>query len=94
MVVDRPMRPEEYYRYYLGVKLINMPNNKGFNFHSSRSQLEQLEFGECDRCQETVIRSTVKNTQKREMFDPKPTGGTEIDPGYSVHSCRRVRPDE
>ncbi len=63
-------------------------NNKGFNFHVSRSGLDQLEFGECDRCHETVIRSTVKRTQKRQMFNPKPTGGTEIDPVYSVHSCK------
>lgn len=63
-----------------------MPAN-GFSFHVSRSELATFEFGDCADCKETVIWGRVKKTQKDQPLNPKPTGGTEIDPTYSLHQC-------
>ena len=58
-----------------------------FSYHHARSELQELRFGDCMNCQATVVRARVKKTLKDLTFDPKPTGGTEIDPVYSVHKC-------
>lgn len=60
-----------------------------FSYHRSRSELEHFEYGECSTCRETVIFSVVKANQKRHAFDPKPVGGSEINPSYSIHVCKK-----
>lgn len=62
---------------------------KGFSNHVSRSQMQTFEFGDCIYCNETVIRARVKGTQREQVFCPTPTGGTEIDRVYSLHTCPR-----
>lgn len=60
-----------------------------FSFHRSRNELEQFRFVDCSLCRETVISARVRATQKDTTFDPRPTGGSEINPVYSVHFCAR-----
>lgn len=62
---------------------------KGFSHHVSRSQMDGFDFSTCSKCKQTVIRAVVKTTQRDQIFDPQPTGGSEIDPAYSIHVCPR-----
>lgn len=60
---------------------------KNFSYHVARSKMESIVFEDCGRCHETVITARMKDTQRNRSFDPKPTGGSEIDPVYSQHTC-------
>jgi hypothetical protein len=53
-----------------------------------RNQFDVLQFGECVTCNETVIRANDKRTREPYVLEPKPVGGTEINPLYDRHSCR------
>ena len=59
----------------------------GFSQYVSRSQMETFVFDNCLQCRETVVRARVKSSQKTYSFNPKPVGGSEIDPAYDVHRC-------
>lgn len=52
-----------------------------------RSELHDIRFSGCSTCKETIIWGLINATQKMVPFEPKPTHGTEIDPGYSRHFC-------
>lgn len=62
---------------------------KGFSHHVSRSQMDGFIFSSCVKCHETVIRATVRTTQREQIFNPKSTGGSEVDPVYSLHVCKK-----
>ena len=59
-----------------------------FSHYYSRSQIDQLEFSECGDCKETIVWTTVKATQKKAPLNPKPVGGSEINPSYELHQCK------
>lgn len=58
-----------------------------FSQYVSRSQMQTFEFGECSACHESVVRAIVKSSQRLHMFNPRPVGGTELDPAYDRHMC-------
>lgn len=62
---------------------------KGFSQHTSRSQMSTFNFSSCSKCKATVIRALITATQREQIFDPQPTGGTEVDRVYSLHVCPR-----
>lgn len=64
---------------------------RGFSSHVSRSQMSGMQFTDCFRCQDTVFKARVTKTQRDQLFDPQPTGGTDIDPVYSIHECKTAR---
>lgn len=68
--------------------------DKNFSVHLARGDLGQLEFGDCFRCRTTVIRSSVKRTTAAVVLDPRPVGGSEINPIYSRHTCPTAANDE
>lgn len=64
-------------------------NNAGFSQYVSRSQMDGFKYGSCRHCKETVVHATVRAKLKDYDFDPKPIGGSEIDPAYDVHRCAK-----
>lgn len=59
-----------------------------YKVHFARSELDgPIKFATCHTCKETMIWLQEKRTLKMLPLDPKPTGGTELDPVYSRHVC-------
>lgn len=52
-----------------------------------RSEMQDIRFGDCRECGTTIIWAQLKATLKMVPLDPKPTHGTETDPGYARHFC-------
>lgn len=75
-----------------------MIKDKNFSYHVARDKMQTFIYSTCGRCQETVINARMKDTQGNRCFDPKPTGGTEINPIYTQHTCgtfeKRGRDDD
>lgn len=60
-----------------------------FSQYVSRSQMEDFQWTQCMQCHESVVKARVRTTQKEQMFEPKPVGGTEMDPAYDRHLCKK-----
>jgi len=58
-----------------------------FSYHVNRSDMTNFQWDTCRICSESIITAHVK--MQHRSFDPKPTGGTEMNPVYSTHVCPR-----
>lgn len=67
---------------------VEMFKEQNFSYHVPRSKMETFIYDTCVRCKETVVTARMRDTQRNRSFDPKPTGGSEIDPVYTQHTCR------
>lgn len=66
-----------------------MPAQK-FERFIARNDLDRLSFGECRDCKETVVFAMHKKTVKSVVLEPKPVGGSEVNPLYDRHACKKV----
>lgn len=58
-----------------------------YSQYHSRSQLKDFKYGDCSSCQETIVWGTRTDTLQSIPLNPKPVGGSEINPAYERHLC-------
>lgn len=54
-----------------------------------RSELDKLSWSKCGECSESLLWAQDRSNLKMVPLEPKPIGGSEIDPLYRRHWCVR-----